>query len=296
MANAGRSLRSFFVTRRIHKAVAALTSRQTRNESPQETELARMRRELARLDSQYPGLWTFAASPRTILFTSDPRTVDVFNRYSAVSDEYSSIVDRIGKLEKRVEEENRRKQDARQRVFERNRYRAVAALGKLADAVPRTLQCYHPILDSLRACIEDKHTAAESRMRATRVFGYYLRNAWQSGSTDLAIEAIACTAAPLESGIGSILHDALCSEDPDIRCEAATALARIRDVNSVPNLIVTLTDPIESVRLRATEALAWLCPVDFGEDVERWEKWWLSQKSLADSKTGPGVKDSPERG
>lgn len=62
--------------------------------------------------------------------------------------------------------------------------------------------------------------------------------------------------------------------DGETRAEAATNLAIVKDLDSVPQFITLLRDPDRMVRLRATEALAWVTGADFGEDETQWMAWW----------------------
>ncbi len=88
--------------------------------------------------------------------------------------------------------------------------------------------------------------------------------------------------AMLRKNKNNIIAD-LQSENPDIRAEAMTNLAILKDLDSVDLLIQGLRDKDRMVRLRATESLSWITGQDFGEDEEKWNEWWarnnLNQQS-----------------
>jgi hypothetical protein len=68
------------------------------------------------------------------------------------------------------------------------------------------------------------------------------------------------------------------SQDGDVRAEAMTKLAILKDLTTVAILLTGLRDPDRMVRLRASEALAWVTGQDFGEDEKKWVKWWSHNK------------------
>ncbi len=76
------------------------------------------------------------------------------------------------------------------------------------------------------------------------------------------------------------------SQDANIRAEAMTNIAMLKDLDFVILLIPGLRDKDRMVRLRATEALAWVTGQDFGEDEEKWNEWWARNKPAQQS--GPG--------
>lgn len=63
------------------------------------------------------------------------------------------------------------------------------------------------------------------------------------------------------------------ASSPEKRMEAITALAARKEKVAIPALIDMLEDTDVSVRLRATEALAWITGEDFGEDKQAWISW-----------------------
>jgi hypothetical protein len=83
--------------------------------------------------------------------------------------------------------------------------------------------------------------------------------------------------AALQKNRGQIIGD-LCNPDPDLRAEALTNLAILDYIQAVPVLIQALRDDHPAVRLRATEALAWVTGKDFGESEEKWQEWWAQNK------------------
>lgn len=82
--------------------------------------------------------------------------------------------------------------------------------------------------------------------------------------------------------------DHLHNDNPRVRMEAITSLASKSSINVVPRLINMLDEENQMVRLRATEALYWVCKVDlgeevnFGEDKDKWMKWWEQNKVRRD--------------
>jgi hypothetical protein len=70
------------------------------------------------------------------------------------------------------------------------------------------------------------------------------------------------------------------SQDANIRAEAMTNIAMLKDLNFVILLIPGLRDKDRMVRLRATEALACVTGQDFGEDEEKWNEWWARNKPV----------------
>lgn len=70
------------------------------------------------------------------------------------------------------------------------------------------------------------------------------------------------------------------SQDADTRAEAITNLAILKDLDSVALLIPRLRDEDRMVRLRATEALAWITGQDFGEDEGKWNEWFARNKPV----------------
>jgi hypothetical protein len=76
------------------------------------------------------------------------------------------------------------------------------------------------------------------------------------------------------------------SQDADIRAEAMTNLAILEDPDSVALLIPGLRDDDRTVRLRASEALAWVTGQDFGEDEEKWNEWWADHNPAQRSDAG----------
>ncbi|MCX6090983.1 MAG: hypothetical protein NTX88_11565 [Candidatus Atribacteria bacterium] len=83
--------------------------------------------------------------------------------------------------------------------------------------------------------------------------------------------------ATLRKNKDKIVAD-LQSQDANIRTEAMTSLAVLKDLDSVALLIPGLRDADRMVRLRASEALAWVTGQGFGEDEGKWTEWWARNK------------------
>lgn len=74
----------------------------------------------------------------------------------------------------------------------------------------------------------------------------------------------------------SYYKEKLSHGNPGDRMEAITTLAKYnRNVEVViPIILPMLKDEDKMVRLRATEALAYLTDEDFGENLSKWQQWW----------------------
>ena len=71
---------------------------------------------------------------------------------------------------------------------------------------------------------------------------------------------------------------ALKDTDAGVRGNAAWALRQIGDPRAAEPLIAALKDIDRNVRLLAAGALAAITGVDYGEDAEKWQKWWEENK------------------
>ena len=73
-----------------------------------------------------------------------------------------------------------------------------------------------------------------------------------------------------------------------VRQEAITSLAQVpadalATEETIPVLLECLRDSDREIRLRASEALAWLAKCDHGENADEWEKWWLDSRRKTDA-------------
>ncbi len=66
-----------------------------------------------------------------------------------------------------------------------------------------------------------------------------------------------------------------------VRSNAAVALGEMRDPNVVEPLIAALKDEDVNVRSRAAEALRKITGKDFGENPDKWQKWWKENRETA---------------
>jgi len=71
---------------------------------------------------------------------------------------------------------------------------------------------------------------------------------------------------------------ALKDEDPQIRGVAVVSLMLKKDPFSVDPLIALLNDKDKNVRMATAVALKNITGKDFGEDYEKWQKWWEANK------------------
>jgi HEAT repeat protein len=74
------------------------------------------------------------------------------------------------------------------------------------------------------------------------------------------------------------LINALRHKDPLMREKAAEALGETKDLKAVEPLIAILKDDEETFREIAAKALEKITGKDFGQDPEKWQKWWKQNK------------------
>jgi len=74
------------------------------------------------------------------------------------------------------------------------------------------------------------------------------------------------------------LITALKHEDPRVREKAAEALGEIKDPRAIEPLISVLKEKEETNREIAAKALGGITGKDFGQDHNKWQKWWLQNK------------------
>ncbi len=80
-------------------------------------------------------------------------------------------------------------------------------------------------------------------------------------------------ARALEALINALKH-----KDLLVRAKAAEALGEIKNPKAVEPLIAILTDEEETVREFAAKALGDITGKDFGQDYDKWQKWWVQNK------------------
>ena len=71
---------------------------------------------------------------------------------------------------------------------------------------------------------------------------------------------------------------ALNHKDSNVREKAAEALGEVKDPKSVEPLIAILKDKEETIREVAAKALEKITGKDFGQDYDKWQKWWVQNK------------------
>lgn len=74
------------------------------------------------------------------------------------------------------------------------------------------------------------------------------------------------------------LINALRHKDPLMREKAAEALGETKDMKAVEPLIAILKDDEETFRETAAKALEKITGKDFGQDHDKWQKWWEQNK------------------
>jgi len=75
------------------------------------------------------------------------------------------------------------------------------------------------------------------------------------------------------------LIEALEDSNEQVRYDAAEALGKIQDPRSVEPLIQKLNDIDADVQRKAEMVLMKMTGNDFGQDAERWSRWWAENKS-----------------
>ena len=100
---------------------------------------------------------------------------------------------------------------------------------------------------------------------------------------------VRCEAAGALGQIGDTravepLIAALKSRDSYTRYVVVWALGAIRDRRAVEPLIQALRDKSQDVRREAADGLCFITGQGFGQDVERWEKWWEENKDSFDKR------------
>jgi len=86
--------------------------------------------------------------------------------------------------------------------------------------------------------------------------------------------AMALGALAVESALEPLIG-ALKDEAELVRCCAAEALGCLNDERAVGPLIGALKDESRFVRRAAAQALSKITDQDFGENHEKWLKWWM---------------------
>jgi HEAT repeat protein len=74
------------------------------------------------------------------------------------------------------------------------------------------------------------------------------------------------------------LIDALQHKDTIVRVKAAEALGETRDPKAVEPLIAVLNDKEDTFREAAAKSLTKITGEDFGQDRDKWQKWWAQHK------------------
>jgi len=75
-----------------------------------------------------------------------------------------------------------------------------------------------------------------------------------------------------------VLINTLGNKDPLMREKAAEALGHTGDLKAVESLISILNDQEETIREAAAGALGKITGKDFGQDPDKWQKWWAQNK------------------
>jgi HEAT repeat protein len=95
---------------------------------------------------------------------------------------------------------------------------------------------------------------------------------------DLRLSAVWTLGKVKEPRAFEALINALKNKDLLVRAKAAEALGEIKNPKAVEPLIAVLTDEEETVREFAAKALANITGEDFGQDRDKWLKWWEKNK------------------
>jgi HEAT repeat protein len=166
--------------------------------------------------------------------------------------------------------------------------RAAGALGAIKD--PAAVE---PLIAAL------KDTDADVRGYAA----WALRRIGDERAVEPLIAALNHTDATMREGavwaLGYIkdpravkpLIAALKDTDGAVRSWAAQALGGIKDPRTVEPLIAALKDRDASLRGDAARALTSITGVDYGQDAEKWQKWWDENKAGLEKPEGRNPKD-----
>ncbi len=95
---------------------------------------------------------------------------------------------------------------------------------------------------------------------------------------DLRMSAVWTLRKVKDSRALEALINALKHKDLLVRAKAAEALGEIKNPKAVEPLIAILTDEEETVREFAAKALGDITGKDFGQDYDKWQKWWVQNK------------------
>ena len=74
------------------------------------------------------------------------------------------------------------------------------------------------------------------------------------------------------------LISALNNKDSNVREKAAEALGEIKDPRAIEPLISVLKEEEETNREIAAKALVDITGKDFGQNYDKWQKWWAQNK------------------
>jgi predicted GNAT superfamily acetyltransferase len=96
---------------------------------------------------------------------------------------------------------------------------------------------------------------------------------------DLRMSAVWTLRKVKDSRALEALIAALNNKDSNVREKAAEALGEIKDPRAIEPLISALIDQEEMIREAAAKALGDITGKDFGQDYDKWKKWWESISS-----------------
>jgi HEAT repeat protein len=99
-----------------------------------------------------------------------------------------------------------------------------------------------------------------------------------SGNRDLRLIAVWTLRKVKDPRALEALINALKHEDLHVREKAAEALGEIKDPKAIEPLISVLKDKGETVPEIAAKALQNITGKDFGQDYDKWLKWWEKNK------------------
>jgi HEAT repeat protein len=95
---------------------------------------------------------------------------------------------------------------------------------------------------------------------------------------DLRMSAIWTLGKVKDPRAAEALINALRHKDPLMREKAAEALGETKDMKAVEPLIAVLKNDEETCREIAAKALEKITGKDFGQDLDKWQKWWEQNK------------------